>query len=198
MKLRKPRQSEMGQLTEGGKHDTGMMVLMTAGAIALGFAGLAGFAGNNAFSADDEDASQEALIQILDTAKINLQQGLAAGEQQGKPISAKFEVDDGKLQLSVYTAKEGKFFEVLINHVTGKVLRAEPITEGDDLTAATEQNGAMANAKTSLQAAVDKTVAQSANTRAVSVVPSMKDGHPIASIDVLTYNQVRAIQQLLD
>jgi hypothetical protein len=173
-----------------------MMMLTTAGAIAL--AGLAGFAGSNAFSADDEDASQEALIKLLDTAKINLQQGLASGGQQGQPISAKFEVDDGKLQLSVYTAKEGKFFEVLVNHATGKVLRAEPITEGDDLSAAREQSAAMANAKTSLQAAVDKTIAQSANTRAVSVVPSMKDGHPIASIDVLTYNQVRAIQQPLD
>jgi hypothetical protein len=175
-----------------------MMMLTTAGAIALGFAGLAGFAGSNAFAADDEDASQEALIKLLDTAKINLRQGLAASEQQGQPISAKFEVDDGKLQLSVYTAKEGKFFEVLLNYVTGKVLRAEPITEGDDLSAAMEQNEAMANAKTSLQAVVDKTIAQSANIRAVSVVPSMKDGHPIASIDVLTYNQVRAIQQPLD
>jgi hypothetical protein len=87
---------------------------------------------------------------------------------------------------------------VLINHVTGKVLRAEPITEGDDLTAAKEQNAAMANVKTSLQAAVDKTIAESANTRAVSIVPNMKDGHPIASIDVLTYNQVKAIQQPLD
>jgi hypothetical protein len=175
-----------------------MMMLMTAGAVALGVAGLAGFAGNNAFSADDEDASQEALIKLLDTAKINLQQGLTASEQQGKPISAKFEVDDGKLQLSVYTAKEGKFFEVLINHMTGKVLRAELITEGDDLTAATEQSAAMTNAKISLQAAVDKTITESANTRAVSVVPSMKDGHPIASIEVLTYNQVKAIQQPLD
>jgi hypothetical protein len=175
-----------------------MMMLMTAGAIALGFAGLAGFAGNNAVSADDEDASQEALIKLLDTAKVSLQQGLAASEQQGKPISAKFEVDDGKLQLSVYTAKEGKFFEVLINHVTGKVLRAEPITEGDDLSVAHEQSAAMTNAKISLQAAVDKTITESANTRAVSVVPSMKDGHPIASIDVLTYNQVNAIQQPLD
>ena len=173
-----------------------MMMLTTAGAIALGFAGLAGFAGSNAFAADDEDASQEALIKLLDTAKINLRQVLAASEQQGQPISA--EVDDGKLQLSVYTAKEGRFFEVLVNHATGKVLRAEPITEGDDLSAAREQSAAMANAKTSLQAAVDKTIAQSANTRAVSVVPSMKDGHPIASIDVLTYNQVRAIQQPLD
>jgi hypothetical protein len=175
-----------------------MMMLITAGAIALGFAGLAGLVGNSAFSADDEDASQEALVKLLDTAKIDLQQGLAASEQQGKPISAKFEVDDGKLQLSVYTAKEGKFFEVLINHVTGTVLRAVPVSEGDDLTAAKEQSAAVANAKTSLQAAVGKTIAQSANTRAVSVVPTMKDGHPIASIDVLTYNQVRAIQQPLD
>jgi len=174
------------------------MLLTTASAAVLGLAALVGFADHNAFSAHDEDASQEALIKLLDTAKINLQQGLAASEQQGKPISAKFEVDDGKLQLSVYTAKEDKFFEVLVNHVTGKVLRTEPITEGDDLSAAKEQNAAMANAKTPLQAMVDKTIAQSANTRAVSVVPGMKDGHPIASIDVLTYNQVRAIQQPLD
>jgi hypothetical protein len=174
------------------------MLLTTASAAVLGLAALVGFADHNAFSADDEDASQEALIKLLDSAKINLQQGLAASEQQGKPISAKFEVDDGKLQLSVYTAKEDKFFEVLVDHVTGKVLRTEPITEGDDLAAAKEQNEAMANAKTSLQAVVDKTIAQSANTRAVSVVPSMKDGHPIASIDVLTYNQVRAIQPPLD
>jgi hypothetical protein len=170
---------------------------MTTGATVLGLAALVGFADHNAFSADDEDASQEALIKLLDTAKINLQQGLAASEQQGQPISAKFEVDDGKLQLSVYVAKEGKFFEVLIN-MTGKVLRTEPITEGDDLSAAKEQNDAMGNAKTSLRAAVDKTIAESANTRAVSVAASMKDGHPIASIDVLTYNQVRAIQQPLD
>jgi hypothetical protein len=174
------------------------MLLTTASAAVLALAALVGFADHNAFSPDDEDASQEALIKLLDSAKINLQQGLAAGEQQGKPISAKFEVDDGKLELSVYTAKEDKFFEVLVDHVTGKVLRTEPITAGDDLAAAKEQSEAMANAKTSLQAVVDKTIAQSANTRAVGVVPSMKDGHPIASIDVLTYNQVRAIQPPLD
>src|SRR5712672_2069860 len=133
------------------------MLLMTGGATVLGLAALVGFADQNAiFADDDDDEGQEKLIKLLDTAKINLQQGLAASQQQGKPISAKFEVDDGKLQLSVYTAKEGK------------VLRAEPITEGDDLTAATEQSAAVANAKTSLQAVVDKTIAQSANTRAVS------------------------------
>jgi len=81
------------------------MMLMTAGATILGLVALVGFAGNNAFSANDEDESQEALIKVLDAAKINLQQGLAAGEQEGQPISAKFEVDEGKLQLSDAAAK---------------------------------------------------------------------------------------------
>jgi hypothetical protein len=175
------------------------MLLMTAGATVLGVAALVGFAGNNAFSANDEDESQEALIKVLDAAKINLQQGLAAGEQEGQPISAKFEVDEGKLQLSIYTAKDGRFSEVLVDYLTGKVLKVEPISGGDDLAAANEQSTAMAKAKISLNTAVDKTMTQSAkNIRAVRAVPSLKDGHPVASIDVLNYNQFKAIQQPLD
>ena len=78
------------------------MLLVTAGATVLGLTALVGFADHNAiFANDDEDESQEALINLLDTSKINLQQGLAASEAQGQPISAKFEVDEGKLQLSV-------------------------------------------------------------------------------------------------
>src|ERR1700675_3090476 len=106
------------------------ILLMTTGATVLGLATVVGFAGQNVIFADDDDDDDEgrdALIKLLDTSKINLQQGLAAGEQQGQPISAKFEVDQGKLQLSVYTGKDGKFFEVLVNHMTGKVLRFEPI-----------------------------------------------------------------------
>ena len=74
------------------------MLLMTAGATVLGLAALAGFADQNAIFAADDD--KEALIKLLGTSKINLQQGLAASEQQGQPISAKFEADEGKLQLS--------------------------------------------------------------------------------------------------
>ena len=175
------------------------MLLMTAGATVLGVAALVGFAGHNAiFADDDDDEGQEALIKLLDTSKINLQQGIAASEQQGQPISAKFEVDKGKLQLSVYTAKEDKFFEVLINYVTGKVLKVEPIMEGDDLAAATSQSAAMAKAKTTLKEAVDKAVSQSAKARVVSAVPSLKDGHPVASIVLLDGEQVKAVQPPLD
>jgi hypothetical protein len=174
------------------------MLLMTAGATVLGLTALVGFAGHNAIFADDEDEAQEALIKTMDAAKISLQQGLEASEQHGQPISAKFEIDDGKLQLSVYTAKDGKFFEVLVDYVTGKILKVEPLQGGDDLTAAQKQGAAMANAKVSLKTAVEMTMSESANVRSVNVLPVVKDGHPVASIDVLSYNEIRAIQQPLD
>lgn len=175
------------------------LLLTTAGATVIGLAALVGFADHNAiFADDDDDEGQEKLIKLLDASKINLQQGLAASEQQGQPISAKFEVDEGKLQLSVYTAKEGKFFEVLVNYTTGKVLKIEPITEGDDLAAATSQSAAMAKAKTTLKEATDKAVAQSAKARAVSAVPSLKDGRPVVSIALLDGEQFKTVQQPLD
>jgi uncharacterized membrane protein YkoI len=176
------------------------MLLMTAGATVLGLAALVGFADHNAIFAsdDDEDEGQEALIKKLGDAKISLQQGLAASEQAGQPISAKFEVEDGKLQLSVYTAKDGKPFEAVVNHVTGKVLKIEPITEGEDLAAANAQSAAMGKAKISLKESVDKAMAQSANARVISVVPSLKDGRPMVSVVLLDGEQVKTVQQPLD
>src|SRR5712672_2191805 len=162
------------------------MLLMTAGATVIGVAALIGFADHNAiFADDDEDESQEALIKLLDASKINLQQGLAASEQQGQPISAKFEVDEGELQLSVYTVKEGKFSEVLVDHTNGKVMKVEPITEGDDLAAANSQSAAMTDAKTTLKEAVDKAMTSSANVRVISAVPSLRNGRPLVSIALL-------------
>ena len=175
------------------------MLLLTTGATVLGLAALVGFADHNAIFAGDDDESQEALIKTLGDAKINLQQGLAAAAQEGQPISAKFEVDDGKFQLSVYTVKDGKFSELLVDYADGKVIKSEPITKGDDLAAANWQWAAMATATTSLKDAVDKAVAPLANLRAVSVVPDLKgDGHPVASIVLLDGEHFKTFQRPLD
>src|SRR5258708_21749207 len=76
------------------------ILLMNAVVTVLGLAALIGFADQNAiFAAEDDD--KKALVKLLGASKINLQQGLAASEQQGQPMSAKFEDEEGKLQLSV-------------------------------------------------------------------------------------------------
>jgi hypothetical protein len=128
------------------------------------------------------EADISALAGQMKGVKVTLEQGLTASSSKGKPISGKFEVEDGKLQLSVYTAKGSDYSEVIVDHRTGKVAKAEPITGGDDLAAAKAQADAVSAAKTSLAAAVRKAVKENKGYRAVSVTPSTKDGHPSAEV----------------
>jgi hypothetical protein len=62
--------------------------------------------------AADEAKERAQLAKALTGTKVTLQSGLTASASQGTPISAKFEIDNGKLQLSVYTMKGKSFSEV--------------------------------------------------------------------------------------
>lgn len=158
---------------------------------------LVALSGGSALSADEHD-EKRALIKSIGGAKITLQEGLAAAEAQGQPISGKFEVEDGKLQLSVYTAKDGKFSEVLVDYTTGKAAKSEPITEGEDLADAKSQSAAIAKAKNSLRAAVDRAVGQSAGFRAISATPEMKGGRAVASVVLLKGEEFKTAQEPLE
>jgi hypothetical protein len=176
-----------------------MMFAAVFGAAVLVVAGLVGFASHNAiFADDDEDEGHGALIKRLSAAKVSLQQGLTASEQEGQPISGKFEVDEGKFQLSVYTSKDGNFSEVVVDYATGKVAKVEPITKGDDLAGANSQSAAMAKAKTSLKDAIDKAIGETGGSRAVGAVPSLKDGHPIATVLLLVGERFKTVEKSLE
>ena len=92
---------------------------------------------------DAHDKAQAELMKALKGVKVSLAEGLAASEREGTPISGKFEVEEGKSQLSVYTMKGDAFSEVIVDHTTGQVAKVEPITSGEDFTAATAQRAAM-------------------------------------------------------
>lgn len=147
------------------------------------------------------DQEQAELAEALSGAKVSLQEGLAASETEGQPISGKFEVEDGKLQLSVYTAKGGKFFEVIVDHVTGKIAKVEPISEGDDLSHAKSQKAAIDRAKVKLTDAAVKSMGQAKGpaeqARAVSVVPELKDDRPEATIVLLAGKQFSTVSEHL-
>ena len=156
---------------------------------------LAGFVSQ---AARAEDHNDPALIKAVNGVKITLAQGLAAAAEKGQPISAKFELEDGKLQLSVYTAKDGKFSEVIVDHVTGKVSKNEDITGGEDLAAAKAQSAAMAKAKIDLKTAVEKSVPQAGSAWPVSVIPAMKAGHGVATVTLIAGGQFKTVDQPLD
>jgi hypothetical protein len=131
-------------------------------------------------------------------AKVSLQQGLTAAESQGRPISGKFEVDDGHFQLCVYTAKDGKFSEVLVDQNTGNVVKTEAIAEGGDLANAQRQMAAYSESKTSLKAAVDRAEAAYPGYRAASVTPMISKGHPVAVVSLVQGSQVRSKVESLE
>lgn len=126
--------------------------------------------------------ADSALTTAMKEAKISLVEGLLASEKAGQPISAKFEVEEGKLQLSIYTMRGDQFFEVIVDHKNGKIVKTEPITGGDDLKAAKSQAEAMAKAKGSLRQLVRNAERKNPGYRAMSATPEIENDQTHADL----------------
>ncbi len=144
-----------------------------------------------------EDLDPAAMSKALREASVPLEQGMKASERHGILISAKYEIEDGKLQLSIYTMNRDQFSEVIVDHKTGAIDKSEMIT-GEDLKAAGEQGAAMSKATTPLGAAVQSAVAANTGYRAVSAVPSIESGHPVATVVLMKGEDVKKMTQKLD
>jgi hypothetical protein len=149
-------------------------------------------------SARAEAGDSAALAAAMKDATATLQGGLTASQPKGTRISAKFEIGDGKLQLSVYTMKGNDFMEVVADLKTGAIARAEKITDAVDLNEAASQKAAMAKAKVSLLVATEMAVKANPGSRAVSIVPELKNGQATAEVTLLTGNAFKKVSEKLD
>jgi len=145
-----------------------------------------------------EEGNPAALAAAMKSASATLQGGLRASEAQGTPISAKFEIEDGKLQLSIYTMKGSDFMEVVADPRTGAVAKAEKITDAGDLREGAAQKAAMAQAKVPLLTAAEKAVNENAGSRVVSIVPELKNGQATAAVTLLTGDAFKKVTEKLD
>lgn len=137
------------------------------------------------------DKEKAELAPVVSSAKVTLEQGLTASKKNGKPVSGKFEIENGKPQLSVYTVKDGtKYSEVIVDQNSGEIAKAEPIT-GDDLAQAKKQNDGLFRATRELSEAVKEAKHDNPGYRAASVWSEMKDGHSIASVTLVKDNDWR-------
>jgi len=135
------------------------------------------------------DKEKAELAPVVAGAKVTLEQGLQTSKKNGKPVSAKFEVENGKPQLSVYTIKDGsKYFEVIVDQTSGEIAKADPITGGDDLTEAKKQNDGMFRATRELREAVKEAKRDNPGYSAVSVWSEMKDNHSVATVMLVKEN----------
>ena len=158
-------------------------------------AGLSSAAAGPASAQDDEI---EAMATALKDTTFTLQDGLKASEREGQPISAQFEMEGGKLQISIYTTKDDDFSEVVADPKTGTVVKTEKITDTDELNDAADQKAAITEAKTSLVAAADAAVKENSGFRAVSIFPDLRDGHAIAEVTLLQGTTAKKVTEKLD
>jgi len=136
-------------------------------------------------------AGRESLARALVGAWLPLESGLVVSSTQGTPISAKYEIDNGTFQLSVYTVKADAFAgesfgEVVVDFNTGTVARVEAITDSGDLAAAQGQKAAMVIARRSLAEATAEAVNANAGYRAVSAIPGVDGGgRPVVEVTLV-------------
>jgi hypothetical protein len=143
-------------------------------------------------------ADDAALAAAMKDAMVSLQDGLTVSQCVGTPISAKFEIEDGKLLLSVYTAKGTDFMEVVVDPKTGAIVKAEKIGDVEDLKAATAQKAAMAKATMPLAAAAETTMKANARSRAVSIFLELKNGKANAEVTLLAGGLFKNITRTLE
>jgi uncharacterized membrane protein YkoI len=138
-----------------------------------------------------------ALAGALRGKHVTLAKALTSAHAQGKPISAKYEVEDAKLQLSVYTEKNSQFFEVVVDPLTGKVVKTERITEGDDFTAAQAQAAALGTVYAPLDTAVKKALRENPGYVAVSAMPALDAGQAIVTVTLLKGTRFKTVTEKL-
>lgn len=155
-------------------------------------------AGHTVWAEKYDDKGHAELDKALKGARVSLEKGLLASQREGKPISGKFEVEEGRLQLSIYTVKGDKFSEVIVDHKTGNISKVEAITGGDDLTAAKTQGAAMAKVKKSLDTIVAQAAKANKGYRPVSVVPVIRDGRPVAEVTLANDGEFKIVSEKLD
>ena len=144
------------------------------------------------------DLDPAAMSKALQQTSLPLEKGLKVSEREGKPISAKYEIEHGALQLSLYTMKGDKFSELIVDHKTGAVAKEEVITDADDLKAAQAQAAAMAKTRATLDVPIAKALQDNPGYRAVSVMPKLDGGQPVAVVTLMKGEDVKKVTERLD
>jgi hypothetical protein len=136
-----------------------------------------------------------ALLALLPSAKLDLARGIAQAESQGaRAISAKFELDNGKLSLSVYTAKKGVELDAehnVLAELSGDPTQAEwqpkeeVFADTKHITRASYHLTLVQRSRMSLAAVIVKALAQQPG-QVYSIEPAIHERSPIFHVLIAT------------
>ena len=157
-----------------------------------------------AFAADPKET--QALLAALPKSKLTLLEGVRQAAKGGAVvISAKFELEDGKLSLSVYTAEKGLAVEPeknVLQELAGSpegdkwAPNAEVFKDVPHVARSSEQLTLMALGKASLTNIIER-VGKSQSGTVFSVTPVIRNHRPAAEVLVAEKGRLKRVFQPL-
>jgi hypothetical protein len=150
---------------------------------------------SSAAMAGDVDQGRAALAAALKNVKGTLESGVKAGERVGRPISAKFVVEDGMLKLSLLIVKDDGISEFNLYPAIGMINEVVDIADPDKIKVAAAQKLAIESATISLFAATESAVKANKGFRAISVLPTLSEGRPVAMVTLLGSDGFRVVAE---
>jgi hypothetical protein len=162
---------------------------------ALRFALLVVVVGYSSAATAEDIADSAALAAALEHVKGTLENGLNVSERIGKPISAKFALEDGTLQLSLWIAREDGFAKIILYPAIRSVAENFDFRDPDKLKVATAQKLAIEKATVSLLSPTENAVKANHGLRAVSAYPVLKEGDPVAVVILLDANAFKIVTE---
>lgn len=136
------------------------------------------------------------LVKMMPNARVTLAQGIKTASAGGKVISAQYEVDeDNGFQLSTFVNKGTEVHEVIIDFEKNTVKSDEKLTDPDDIKDAAKQAAAVANAKVTLDQAVDAAVKANPGYEAIRIVPKAGDA---AQVTLLKDGKTLKVEEKLN
>src|SRR5437762_4781766 len=154
----------------------------------------------------DDAKDTQALIEALGKSKHTLADGMRQAAKGGAvPISAKFELEDGKLSLSVYTAEKGLSVPAeknVLQELSGSpeqdkwTPKVEVFKDVPHVARSAEQLTVMALGRQSLVAVIAE-VRKTHPGAVFSVTPTIKNHKPVAVVLVAQKGKVTTVTQPL-
>ena len=167
---------------------------------------MAGWLGWQPAYAEGEAKELQAVAQALGKSKVSLLAGIRQASQgSAKAISAKFELEDGKLSLSVYAAEKGLAVPAeknVLQELSGSpeqdkwTPKTEVFKDVPHVARSAEQLAVMALGRKSLAAVI--TEVQKAHPGTVfSITPAIKNHKPVAVVLIAQKGKVTTVTQPL-
>jgi hypothetical protein len=135
-----------------------------------------------------------ALSAALKDSKVPLHAGIRMVSKEAIPLSANYELKEGKLLLAVYTVRGDEFFETIVDPQTGKAIMGGPITIDDDLVVVREQAKVVTGSSHPLWEVVFRVERANQGYRAVSVVPEQGEQGPAAIVILMKDLELMAVE----